>query len=123
MKKIFVALCMGVLSLSSFAQNQVKSFNDQKMELISKINEFAANTERNNADGMQTTYNQLQTMMANFVALNKQKLSADKSNATLDKKIKEEVRLMKDIAEKAKDKKTNLMPILMDLKFFVVTLD
>ena len=30
---------------------------------------------------------------------------------------------MKDIAEKAKDKKTNLMPILMDLKFFVVTLD
>jgi hypothetical protein len=123
MKKIFVALCMGVLSLSSFAQNQVKSFNDQKMELISKINEFAANTERNNADGMQTTYNQLQTMMANFVALNKQKLSADKSNATLDKKIKEEVRLMKEIAEKAKDKKTNLMPILMDLKFFVVTLD
>lgn len=123
MKKIFVALCMGVLSLSSFAQNQVKSYNDQKMELISKINEFAANTERNNADGMQTTYNQLQTMMANFVALNKQKLSADKSNATLDKKIKEEVRLMKEIAEKAKDKKTNLMPILMDLKFFVVTLD
>jgi len=123
MKKIVLALCMGVLSLSSFAQNQVKSFNDQKMELISKINEFAANTERNNADGMQTTYNQLQTMMANFVALNKQKLSADKSNATLDKKIKEEVRLMKDIAEKAKDKKTNLMPILMDLKFFVVTLD
>jgi hypothetical protein len=93
------------------------------MELISKINEFAANTERNNADGMQTTYNQLQTMMANFVALNKQKLSADKSNATLDKKIKEELRLMKDISEKAKDKKTNLMPILMDLKFFVVTLD
>ena len=123
MKKIVLALCMSVLSLSSFAQNQVKSYNDQKMELISKINEFAANTERNNADGMQTTYNQLQTMMANFVALNKQKLSADKSNATLDKKIKEEMRLMKDITEKAKDKKTNLMPILMDLKFFVVTLD
>jgi len=122
MKKIALALCMSVLSLSSFAQNQAKSYNDQKMEMISKINEFAANTERNNADGMQTTYNQLQTMMANFVALNKQKLSADKSNATLDKKIKEEVRLMKDIAEKAKDKKTNLMPILMDLKFFVVTL-
>ena len=123
MKKIVLALCMGFLSLSSFAQNQVKSYNDQKMELISKINEFAANTERNNADGMQTTYNQLQTMMANFVALNKQKLSADKSNATLDKKVKEEMRLMKDITEKAKDKKTNLMPILMDLKFFVVTLD
>jgi hypothetical protein len=123
MKKIALALCMSVLSLSSFAQNQAKSYYDQKMEMISKINEFAANTERNNADGMQTTYNQLQTMMANFVALNKQKLSADKSNATLDKKIKEEVRLMKDIAEKAKDKKTNLMPILMDLKFFVVTLD
>jgi len=123
MKKIALALCMSVLSLSSFAQNQAKSYNDQKMEMISKINEFAANTERNNADRMQTTYNQLQTMMANFVALNKQKLSADKSNATLDKKIKEEVRLMKDIAEKAKDKKTNLMPILMDLKFFVVTLD
>jgi hypothetical protein len=123
MKKIVLALCMGLLSLTSFAQNQAKSYNDQKMELISKINEFAANTERNNADGMQTTYNQLQTMMANFVALNKQKLSADKSNATLDKKIKEEMRLMKDISEKAKDKKTNLMPILMDLKFFVVTLD
>jgi len=123
MKKIALALCMSVLSLSSFAQNQAKSYNDQKMAMISKINEFAANTERNNADRMQTTYNQLQTMMANFVALNKQKLSADKSNATLDKKIKEEVRLMKDIAEKAKDKKTNLMPILMDLKFFVVTLD
>jgi len=123
MKKIALALCMGLLSLTSFAQNQAKSYNDQKMELISKINEFAANTERNNADGMQTTYNQLQTMMANFVALNKQKLSADKSNATLDKKIKEEMRLMKDISEKAKDKKTNLMPILMDLKFFVVTLD
>jgi len=123
MKKIALALCMSVLSLSSFAQNQAKSYNDQKMELISKINEFAANTERNNADGMQTTYNQLQTMMANFVALNKQKLSADKSNATLDKKIKEEMRLMIDISEKAKDKKTNLMPILMDLKFFVVTLD
>jgi len=123
MKKIALALCMSVLSLSSFAQNQAKSYNDQKMEMISKINEFAANTERNNADRMQTTYNQLQTMMANFVALNKQKLSADKSNATLDKKIKEEMRLMKDISEKAKDKKTNLMPILMDLKFFVVTLD
>lgn len=123
MKKIALALCMSVLSLSSFAQNQAKSYNDQKMEMISKINEFAANTERNNADGMQTTYNQLQTMMTNFVALNKQKLSADKSNATLDKKIKEEMRLMKDISEKAKDKKTNLMPILMDLKFFVVTLD
>jgi hypothetical protein len=123
MKKIALALCMSVLSLSSFAQNQAKSYYDQKMEMISKINEFAANTERNNADGMQTTYNQLQTMMANFVALNKQKLSADKSNATLDKKIKEEMRLMKDISEKAKDKKTNLMPILMDLKFFVVTLD
>lgn len=123
MKKIALALFMGVLSLSSFAQNQAKSYNDQKMEMISKINEFAANTERNNADGMQTTYNQLQTMMTNFVALNKQKLSADKSNATLDKKVKEEMRLMKDITEKAKDKKTNLMPILMDLKFFVVTLD
>lgn len=123
MKKIALALCMSVLSLSSFAQNQAKSYNDQKMEMISKINEFAANTERNNADGMQTTYNQLQTMMTNFVALNKQKLSADKSNATLDKKVKEEMRLMKEISEKAKDKKTNLMPILMDLKFFVVTLD
>ncbi len=123
MKKIALALCMGILSLSSFAQNQAKSLNDQKMEFISKINEFAANTERNNADGMQTTYTQLQTMMSNFLALNKQKLNADKTNATLDKKIKEEVRLMKDITGKAKDKKANLMPILMDLKFFVVTLD